>query len=181
MKYYIVSPDGTMRIGKYAVTASPVNYYTKGATVIEVKPKGVYVDSGISLYAEQLEFVRNVTSDDDLAALGIYLSGTHTLDHGYSKAFGYARINVMDEAVVVAHDYVRVSAYQRSKVIARDKSMVESFDKSQVMAYGQAYVQSYDKTTIMAFDRCHVDAEDGSKVALFGKATAYGNVVTKEF
>ena len=111
---------------------------------------------------ERCRLLRELTADE-LAACGVFLSGSHEVWAGSAWAYGSATVRAHDSATVWAYGSATVTAY----------------DSATVRAYGSATVRAHDSATVTAYDSATVRAHDSAKAHAAGQsvATTWGGTV----
>lgn len=179
--YAVVGEDGPT---ENVLTTAPVYRWRPGCTVWEAVgfgSAGQRSDSDFVFSAAQL---KRRLDDAELAALGIYLSGTHEC-RGVGIAAGNAHVIAtrgaeltvyesasaiaLDGAYVTARGHSRVNARGGSFVGAYDESFVDSWESAHVDAFGLAVIRAWGGT-VNAFDRARVVALNDTVVQAWGES-----------
>ena len=119
---------------------------------------------------ERCRLLRELTADE-LAACGVFLSGSHEVWAGSAWAYGSATVTAYGSATVTAHGSATVTAYDSATVWAYGSATVTAYDSATVWAHGSATVTAYDSATVRAHGSATVTAYDSATVTAYGSAT----------
>lgn len=164
---------GTSNGSQIEVTADPGAFWSPGTTIYVVDAGNLAPGDGLMLANARV--LREATKRD-LAAAGVYLSGTHRvsgdafpLSYEHRRmvyALGNAKIIakgmsttvrawenaeiIIDSGTVIAHQKTKVAASGVARVYALDDSMVDAKDNVTVQASGRSTIRARGRAVVRA-------------------------------
>jgi hypothetical protein len=184
-------PDGSVKPGEWQrvegeivpcrnglhLTEKPIDWFvtsTEGVQIFEVEAEAVQQvekgDDRHKVVCRAARLLRHVTNHDELAALGIFVSGTHKISKGKAIAYDSAQVSAYGSAQVSASGSAKVSASGSAQVSAYDSAQVSAYDSAQVSAYGSAQVSASGSAKVSAYGSAQVSAYGSAQVSASGSA-----------
>ena len=138
----------------FHLTAEPPEWWKENSRVFEVEAEGVLESGGKTYWsrdkvvAKKVRLVRELTSEADLAAIGVYKSGVH---------------EVKGDRLVIAAGTAQVTAYNSAKVTAYNSAQVTASGSALIGTWPSTTWQKNEATVTLGENATHVDYRAGGK------------------
>lgn len=165
-------------VNGYHLTSDPARWWQEGAECYVAEWDGEYIGDGHDkIVVRRCRLLRPLTADE-LAALRVFVEGSHKVSNGIAAASGSARIWASGCAHVWAHGSAKVDASESARiwardsvhVLARDYAMISAYNSVRVSARGRAQVWARDSARVVAHDTVEVWAPESAQVEAFNSA-----------
>lgn len=154
----------------YHLTREPARWWREGAECYEAEWDGDYIaDDYDTIVVRRCQLLRRLTTAE-LAALQVFVEGSHLVSDGIAAASGSARVWARGSAQVWAFESARVEASDSARIFARGSARVEARDSAQISAYDSAQVWARDSVRVWARDSTRIWANDAAQVWAYDAA-----------